>query len=493
MNKRKPTLLEQALMEDKRRKLRQFKTEFDAGKPFVEQMARIIPAYTWKEKQKNFINATQFSSWYLGGYKSGKTFTGVNKDIWLSYVNRPLAGILVHPTSDGIELTIMPLIEEICGDNKIEWDYQKLSTKWKVFFKFGTQKKDWGQLILASGDKPKSLKGPKLVWAHIDEPLIMKEEISEVVSTRLAERRGKWNQLLYTGTPEPEHMQWGFDIVDKEEESSVNRFITTMSTREVAEYLAPGYIENQEAMLTPERVATFIDGKYRNISQGKVYHAFDRNENTFEDLKRFKNILKGESEFVLSYDFNVNQMSAVLTEINGNLKLMHEEYRIQARSDTAEFTIMIFQKMLMDGWMKKDGMMKNGRSLIITGDSAGNSGSTKSKQSDYEIIQAICIAKNINYKIYVPPANPSIRDRVNYINSQFQNQSYWINKKCALSIRDRELTSWKLGADGFFVDKSKKELTHLADAADYGIWNTRIISESEGTSGMIMTEGSGRW
>ena len=304
--RRKLTLLEQAEIEEKRRRLKLFKAGFDLNIPFVVQMKKILPAYDWKPKQIAFINALQFQDWYLGGYKSGKTFTGINKDIYLSYINRPYPGIIVHPTADGCEVTILPLIEEICETNKIEWDYKKLATKWKITFRFGLNKKDCGNILLVSGDKPKSLKGPKLAFGHIDEPLIMREEIVEVISTRMAEARGKFHQLLFTGTPEPEHMQWGFDVVDREEENTADRFITTMSARDVAEYLAPNYIQNQEKILSPERIATFIDGKYRNLSQGKVYASFDRDVNTFEERKEFNKILEKDFEYVLSYDFNVN-------------------------------------------------------------------------------------------------------------------------------------------------------------------------------------------
>lgn len=489
---KKISLLDQAYIEEKRRRLKQFKSEFDLDIPFVEQVKRILPEYDFKPKQKNFINAKQFTIWYLGGYKSGKSFTGICKDIWLAYVNRPYAGMLVHPTADGIQLTIIPLIEEISEKNKIEFEVKRLSTKWIIYFKFGLQKKDWGQLILASGDVPKSLKGPKLVWGHIDEPLIMKKEITQIVHSRMAESRGKFHQVLYTGTPEPEHMQWGFDIVDTEEENIEDRFITTMSARDIAEFLRPGYIEDQEANLTAAEAATFIDGKYRNLSQGKVYHAFDRDKNTFENDNKLKKLLGKDNEYVLSYDFNVNQMSAVLQELNGRLKIQREEYRIKSRSDTRELTEVIIQRMIQDDYIR-NGMMKNNKSIIITGDSSGKSGSTKSNLSDYQIIQRIFEKYEIKCKIYVPDSNPSIRDRVNYVNMQFDNETYYIDRKCKDTIRDRELTSWKLGADGFFVDKSKKELTHLSDAADYGIWNTQIITERDSTGGMIASYGSGRW
>ena len=121
--------------------------------------------------------------------------------------------------------------------------------------------------------------------------------------------------------------------------------------------------------------------------------------------------------------------------------------------------------------------------MIVTGDAAGKAKSTKSNKSDYEIIVKEFDDAGIHINIYVPDSNPAIRDRVNYVNMQFANESFIVNDECRITIRDRELVSWKMGADGFSIDKSKAELTHLSDAADYAVYNTQMMTAGEGESG----------
>lgn len=489
---KKPTLLQQVLIEEKRNQLRVFKADYNPKIKHTKQMEALLPNIKWKPKQAAFINAHQFMKWYLGGYKSGKTFTGVGTDTWLSYINRPYPGILVHPTFDGLRLTILPLIEEICDLNHILYEVKELSTKFKVTYKFGKSAHEWGTLYLASGHIPKSLKGPKYAFGHIDEPLIMKAEITEVIMSRLAELRAKLRWLLFTGTPEPEHMLWGWDIVDKIEEDSDTRFLITMSAREVAEYLAPGYIEEQIKHYTPEQAETFIDGKYRNLSGGKVYSSFDRQKN-MRPAMNVKNFMVDENnEIVLSFDFNVNQMSCALHRLSGTYKLLEKEFRIQSRSDTRELCVLIINRIKEDGYVREDGMTKFGKSFLITGDASGQAHSSKSNQSDYEIIVQEFERAKIKISVYVPEANPAVRDRTNYINLQFENETYILSDDCNVNIRDRELTSWVMGAKGFMIDKSKSELTHMSDAADYGIYNTQMLTDIEGGMGVTTVERSSR-
>ena len=409
-NPKKISLLKQAEIENKKRQMHVVKGGYKPKEPLLNLLNRLFPVYNFIPEQKQFINAKQLVVWYLGGYKSGKSWCSMCLDIALSYINRPYPGILVHPTMDGNEITILPLIDEICSENGIEYEVKKLRTKFKVIFKFGMDKRDWGVLLLASGDKPKSLKGPKLSFGHVDEPLIMDEEICEVVISRLAEGRAKLRKMIYSGTPEPEHMKWGFDIVDQEFEDSDKRFITTVSTRKVAQFLAPGYIKSMEDSLSQERIETFIDGKYRNLSQGKVYQSFDKKKNVMDAMaiKKYKD--EAESELVIGVDFNVNQMSGTLTRLSGRYKLQLKEFRIQSRSDTRELARLMIRRLFDEGYVIKEedkrklSKTKYGRSLIITGDASGKAHSSKSNQSDYEIIQQEFEAAGIDITIYVPDA-----------------------------------------------------------------------------------------
>lgn len=478
----KKTLFEQALIEQKKRQISKLKlSEFNPKKKYSEQLRALLPNINFIEKQKKYIDAKQTIKWYKGGYKSGKTFTGIAVDIWLAFVNKPYPGMLVHQTMDGNEITILPLIEEICQANNIDYDVKKLRTKFKVIFNFGKGKAEQGVLYLASGDSPKSLKGPKLAFGHVDEPLIQKEEITQVILSRLAEKHAVLRMLQYTGTPEPEHMQWGFDICDKESEDSKNRYITTISTHDVAQFLPKGYIEEMSAEMTPGERETFINGNYRNLKQGAVYENFDSKESMWDPITNQPDRGINEetvTELVLSYDFNVNQMSAVLHEIRGRIETQIKEFRIQSRSDTAELTKMVIARLRAEGLLVGK-HTRYGKSLIISGDAAGKAGSSKSKKTDYQIILEEFEAEGIEIVIVVPDANPAVRDRINYVNRRYAAKTLWLSKDCPLTKRDRELMVWKLGANGFVIDKSKKEISHLGEAADYGIYNTMMISESD--------------
>lgn len=477
------SLYEQAMIEKKRRELKNLKADFNPKLQYARQMLKLMPNITLKDKQEQYINAKQFIKWYLGGYKAGKTFIGVHNDIWLAYVNRPYPGLLIHPTADGNKVTIMPAIEEICAMHRIDYKVKYLSTKIIVSFIFGFQKHDWGNLILASGDKPKSLKGPKVAFGHVDEPLVMEKEIEQIIISRVSDKRARLSMVQFTGTPEPKHMKWGFDIVDKEYENSKDRFIITMPTTEVAEYLPDDYIENARKNYTPNEFETFIMGKYRNLSQGMVYENFDSKRNVYKsaEVKPEAFIPEGaDVEYVISYDFNVNQMSATLIQLAGRNKTQVKEYRIKNTSDTLELTQLIIARLRQDKFFIKYGSeyrTKYGKSIIISGDASGKNMSTKSKKSDYRIIIDEFDRENIKYTLAVPDSNGAVRDRTNYVNRQFANGTFMISDECPDSIRDRELTSWKLGADGFVIEKSKKELSHLSDAGDYGIVNTQMLTE----------------
>lgn len=486
MSNRRVSLLEQAELEMKRRQLASYGEQFQPDVPYADQLERILPNIKWIDKQKAFINARQFEKWLKGGYKSSKSFTGVAYDIWLSYVNKPYPGILVHPTADGIDITILPLIEEHCQENKIEYEIKKLSTKWKVFFKFGIHKRDWGQLILASGDRPKSLKGPKLAFGHIDEPLIMDEEINEIIVSRLAEAKGKLNQLIYTGTPEPLNMKWGFDIAEMIHVDNEDMYLETISTMDVKQFLPDGYVENMMKKFTPEQIEAFIHGRHVNMSQFRCYPNFKKDTCVYDPLEAGE--LEGDIELILGFDFNVKQMSSVLIERAGREKRQCEEFRIQSRSSTHELAKLTFDRMIQLGYLVNDGSKvrtKYGKSLIICGDASGKAGSSKSLLSDYEIIMEIMDNfagdMGIDYVFQVPEANPAVRDRTNYVDKEFETGFFKISNKCPLSIRDRELTQWKQGAAGFFVDKSKAEISHLADAGDYAVFNTQILDDDTGS------------
>ena len=94
----------------------------------------------------------------------------------------------------------------------------------------------------------------------------------------------------------------------------------------------------------------------------------------------------------------------------------------------------------------------------------------------------------------MPDSNPLQRDRTNYVNNLIEKRWYMIEERCSYTIKDREFVQWKDTGEGFTINKSKQELTHLSDAADYGLWLTRRMgldndNEDEGNISGIFTGG----
>ena len=224
----------------------------------------------------------------------------------------------------------------------------------------------------------------------------------------------------------------------------------------------------------------YMMGKYMSLSQGKVYYGFDRQKNVISiddvDLK-LGNII----ELIISFDFNIDPMTAVEVFIDKNTRNRYQtdEYLIHS-SNTDELCESIINNLT-------DKYDTDRLSLIVTGDASGRSKKSSSYgKSDFMIIKDWFSRSGIKYTFAVPNENPPVRDRVNYTNKLFEQKRFFICEHCNWSIRDRELVGWKrssVNLDGFHIDKSKKDLSHLSDAGDYSLWNTRIICDEEFISG----------
>jgi hypothetical protein len=114
--------------------------------------------------------------------------------------------------------------------------------------------------------------------------------------------------------------------------------------------------------------------------------------------------------------------------------------------------------------------------LVWYGDASGKSRSTKSIISDYEIIKKFFSSKGIEVNMKIQPANPSIRDSANEVNSRLKNSLSQVrmafNKlKCPNTILSVEGTSYKVGThekdDSKDRDANSKVKTHLGDTVRY--------------------------
>ena len=454
----------------------------------LDEVSIILPNYKPQEKQALFHKSTQRQKGIKGGYGSGKTIPFIAESIILAYVNRPVPIVISYPTEDSALAVGLPVMKQFCNDNDIKYTFIKDSGSFKM--EFGSGEKNKGEIILIG---QKFFKGVTVAAVGFDEPFSQRKETFENLIARARSSKAARQEIFWAGTPEPETMEWGFEYFEQDHNDK-DLFTITISTYE-NKYLSEGYLKSLENTFDAKTKEVYMMGKYLSLSQGKVYYGFDRQKNTLEidDVDHKLGTKKLELiELIISFDFNVDPMTAVEVFIDKKTRNRYqlEEYLIHS-SNTDELCESILNNL-------KSKYDTNRLSLIITGDASGKSKKSASYgKSDFMIIKDWFSRSGIKYTFAVPNENPPVRDRVNYTNKLFEQKRFFICKHCTWSIRDRELVGWKRSSanlDGFHIDKTKKDLSHLSDAGDYSLWNTRIICDEEFTSGEgVYMEERGRW
>lgn len=454
----------------------------------LDEVSIILPNYKPQEKQALFHKSTQRQKGIKGGYGSGKTIPFIAESIILAYVNRPVPIVISYPTEDSALAVGLPVMKQFCNDNDIKYTFIKDSGSFKM--EFGSGEKNKGEIILIG---QKFFKGVTVAAVGFDEPFSQRKETFENLIARARSSKAARQEIFWAGTPEPETMEWGFEYFEQDHNDK-DLFTITISTYE-NKYLSEGYLKSLENTFDAKTKEVYMMGKYLSLSQGKVYYGFDRQKNTLEidDVDHKLGTKKLELiELIISFDFNVDPMTAVEVFIDKKTRNRYqlEEYLIHS-SNTDELCESILNNL-------KSKYDINRLSLIITGDASGKSKKSASYgKSDFMIIKDWFSRSGIKYTFAVPNENPPVRDRVNYTNKLFEQKRFFICKHCTWSIRDRELVGWKRSSanlDGFHIDKTKKDLSHLSDAGDYSLWNTRIICDEEFTNGEgVYMEERGRW
>lgn len=318
-----------------------------------------------------------------------------------------------------------------------------------------------GNEIISAGvddvEKLKSITGITGIW--IEEATELTQEEFNQIDLRLRGETDEYKQMLLTFNP-----VYIGHWLNQIKLDDCTRFKTTYLDNS---FIDPDYKLKLDAL-------KYQDENYYNIyalgnwgsvkNAERVYYHFNRH------LLDTGSIGIGvDNEIIISFDFNVNPMCAVLMILADGIYIQTKEWKVN-NSNTEEVAELVAE------YLDQCGIVS---SVILTGDASGRAKGTKGYMSDYEIIQKVFHRAEIKYHIRIPASNPPVRDRINYVNKLFQTEKFLINETCIHSIQDRELITWKKGAEGFHIDKSDPELTHLSDAADYALWNTKILMESD--------------
>lgn len=480
MADKKTSLLDQALNAERAEKLKRKRggKKFDETK-VLDVIQFLLPNYDFMgEKGKAWHAAEQLEKGIKGGVRSGKTYRLAANAIALSYINRPYLHLSLAPTDDNIDEAIIPVLEELCEANNLRYVWSKSSRMFKIHH--GLTRADTANILFVSGDS--FFKGVTAASGDVNEPFSIAKEKVLIWWERISHPKSKRLERAWGGTAEPEKMDWGEEYFQKEKIETERLYVDTFTTYENT-YLSKEYVSELEARYSVQLREVYMLGKHVSLVQKPAY-SFDLTRDVVDDDYPVPDTYAcGEGEkvtMILGFDFNVDPITC------GELTVVPKK----AGSETMREVIQTNEYIINNSRTKElcDYIIRSlerqyateNLSIIITGDASGKQRKTSAAKTDYQIIKRKFEEAEMTFRMYVPEVNPFVRDRVNDVNVMLETGEFKIMRKCKDSIKDRGLVQWKQGVEGFVIDKSKKTITHITEAVDYGLMAAKKILRSGG-------------
>lgn len=401
------------------------------------------------------LNATKPTTVFIGGRGSSKSFSGTLKIIfWL--IKEP--GLIVgafSPTHSQTASIIVPNIIAHCERIGLEYCYNKQPK----FLKSRFQKHDnilsinipgseyASQIILGQAETYDYQRGKEFDFLYCDEIRDFRDEAIQVFLGCLRGNRGDPNRLfpkLYTTTPN------GFDYIYKEYiEKARDDVEVIRSASQDNIFLPQSFFDDLKQNYSEKFYRQEVLGEILNFSTGQVIVSFS----TEKHIKK----QEIEGDIFLACDFNLLPMSWNYGKFTKHKIHTYGEIVLPDVTRTNE-AFEIFVSRFPE---------VKGKTLFVYGDASGRARSTKSNQTDYDII--IEEARKYNIRIVNKSLlkNPSHPDRINTYNKCLESGIMTFDPSCKHLFEDFYNTVWKEGTRE--IHKSKWDC-HSLDANSYMVW-----------------------
>lgn len=404
--------------------------------------------YNKNPHQKEFHEDTTTRRLHLStGFGGGKTFAAVMKMIKLSAINsirgawahgrrrlkRDIGGGIIAESFAEFKKDWLPLIEEICEDNKIDFEY-KANGRYGPFFRF-----PWSKAPVFVQSAEKKIRGPNWGWAVVNELTLIKLIRYKEILGRVR-IKGGFPQIASVGTPEGTANEYYEYLIENPPE---NTRVIYGSSQANIENLDPEYIKDLFATYDTQMQQTYISGLWVNMTTNQFYYGYSPETNDQKTYKR--------AQFAMNHvglDFNVDHMSASVWQFVSGKLMGIDEIVLPDNAST---------KLMCDA-LKARGYHPDNTTLYP--DPAGHARSTKGKPD-------ITILKGEGfYNICAKRKAETHRKRQLHMNNLFEKGIIMPNpERQPKMIKD--LVGVEMNPVKLEKDKSNPKLTHLSDGLDY--------------------------
>jgi hypothetical protein len=349
--------------------------------------------------QAKFLTLPHKYKAFVAGFGSGKTWVGCASQCSHFWEHPRINSGYFAPTYGQIRDIFYPTIEEVAFDWGLRTKIHESNKEVHIFS--GPIYR--GTILCRSMDKPQDIVGFKIGTALIDEMDILPKNKAEVAWRKIIARlrqkaEGLNNGVSVTTTPEGfkfTYQQFVKEVQEKKELRGMYGLVQA-STYENEKNLPEDYIPSLRASYPPQLISAYLDGRFVNLTSGSVYPEFSRTLNhTSERIK------KGEVLHI-GMDFNVNNMTAIISVIRGDDEPFTLAEKTKIR-DTPEMCAVLKRSF-------------EGHEIIVYPDASGaNTSSKNASESDLTIL------RDNGFTVRVNDSNPAVKDRVLSVNSMILN------------------------------------------------------------------------
>jgi hypothetical protein len=380
---------------------------------------------------------------FSGPIGSGKSQALCQEAIKLCYLNAGRMGLLGAPTYPMLRDATQATLFEILDSNAIPYDHNKAENTLLL-------KETRSKIVFRAVDEFERLRGTNLAWFGLDELTYTQEEAWLRLEGRL--RDPKATRLCGFAVWTPKGYDW---VYRKFMADNGNGYTAVLAKPFENRFLLdkiPDFYDRLKESYDPKFYEQEVLGNYLNLTGGKVYTAFSREEHV-RDLE-----VDPRAPLMWTMDFNVDPMSSVVAQmVHGETRVLDE---IVLRHATTAQACGEFLKRYP----------KHEAGVRVYGDASGFHEQTTGA-SDYAMVKDYFQAYTTTpIKYSVPRSNPSVRERINLTNAKLRSASgeigLMVDGRCKELIKDFEQVAYK--ADTNQVDKDRDRLrTHLSDALGY--------------------------
>lgn len=410
-----------------------------------------------------FWKASSRQKALITGYGGGKTKIGAAEIIKHSIQDPGLYHMAVSPTFPMAKKTIIPTIIETLEQNfdpplleDRDWTYNKSDHFFHI--------KAWnGRIWVGSGDNPASLKGPNLASYWLDEPGLMDKMVHKEMIGRLRAPGAKNPQGFLTGTPEGfNYLQELCEGDTKPKEMTVIRGKTTDNP-----YLPEAYVATLLDQYDEQLVRAYINGEFVNMAGGNAYYSFS-------EANKLNSFTPDASRAVhMAMDFNYDPMCSTLSQdavIDGRPSVVvFQEFAFHnCNTDSACERVQEWLRETHGKEFRIEASLDPTDYLIYPDPACQSRNAHGVGKSDLALIRQAFTGKNAH--VYVKPAAPKRKDRLNAVNAKLKNayghRTLYVTRNCKTLIRDFNAVTMEEFLNGNFKDPS---LGHITDALGYQI------------------------